>query len=180
MEESQFTEVTGPGGIHGAEEEEDPIWASGWDERSVKLMLRHRGVWSSFRLPKASFTYDGKHGWHTEWPRIREIGGDRALMTMHGMFWEFPLTFRTLDTSGLRPLSSYLKMVVDFCLWEDRLVLACNDASKFDNALVGQAQSNFWFLDPSGLTDLGPVSGFGGVWLEDDAVSYTHLRAHET
>jgi hypothetical protein len=168
VEESQFTEVTGPGGIHGAEEEEDPIWVSGWDERSVKLKLRHRGVWSSFRLPKASFTYDGKHGWHTEWPRIREIGGDRALMTMHGMFWEFPLTFRTLDTSGLRPLSSYLKMVVDFCLWEGRLVLACNDASKFDNTLVRQAQSNFWFLDPAGLTELGPVSGFGAVWLEDD------------
>jgi hypothetical protein len=168
VEESQFTEVTGPGGIQGAENDEDPIWASGWDERSVKLKLRHRGQWSTFRLPKASFTYDGKHGWHTEWPRIREIGEGRALMTMHGMFWDFPLTFRTLDRSGLRPLSSYLKMVVDFCLWEDRLVLACNDASKFDNALVGQAQSNFWFLDPADLTDLGPVSGFGGVWLEDD------------
>ncbi len=168
VEESQFTEVTGPGGIHGAANEEDPIWASGWDERSVKLKLRHRGQWSTFRLPKASFTYDGKHGWHTEWPRIREIGEDRALMTMHGMFWEFPLTFRPLDTSGLRPLSSYLKMVVDFCLWKDRLVMGCNDASKFDNALVGQAQSNFWFLDPADLADLGPVSGFGGVWLEDD------------
>lgn len=168
VEESQFTEVTGPGGIHGATEDEDPIWATGWDERSVKLKLRHHGRWSTFRLPKASFTYDGKHGWHTEWPRIREIGEDRALMTMHGMFWEFPLTFRALDTSGLRPLSSYLKMVVDFCRWGDRLVLACNDASKFDNALVGRAQSNFWFLDPADLTDLGPVSGFGGVWVNDD------------
>ena len=80
MEESQFTEVTGPGGIHGATEDEDPIWATGWDERSVKLKLRHHGRWSTFRLPKASFTYDGKHGWHTEWPRIREIdprGGSR-------------------------------------------------------------------------------------------------------
>jgi hypothetical protein len=168
VEESQFVEVTGPGGIHGGSDEEDPIWATGWDKRSVKLKLRHRGQWSTFRLPKASFSYDGKHGWHTEWPRIREIGEDRALMTMHGMFWEFPLTFRTLDTSGLRPLSSYLKMVVDFCLWGDRLVLACNDASKFDNALVGQAQSNFWFLGPADLTDLGPASGFGGVWIKDD------------
>jgi len=168
VEERQYVEVTGPGGIHGSSDEEGPIWATGWDERSVTLKLRHRGEWSTFRLPKASFTYDGKHGWHTEWPRIREIGEDRALMSMHGMFWEFPLTFRTLDTSGLRPLSSYLKMVVDFCLWGDRLVLACNDASKFDNALVGRAQSNFWFLDPADLYALGPASGFGGIWIEDD------------
>jgi hypothetical protein len=168
VEESQFTEVTGPEGILGASDEEEPIWATGWDERSVILKLRQHGHWSSFRLPKASFTYDGKHGWHTEWPRIREVGDNRALMTMHGMFWEFPLSFRTLDTSGLRPLSSYLKMVVDFCLWGDRLVMACNDASKFDNALVGQAQSNFWFLDPVDLMGLGPASGFGGVWIEDD------------
>jgi len=168
VEERQFTEVTGPGGLYGNSDEDEPVWATGWDERSVVLKLRHHGNWSTFRLPKASFTYDGKHGWHTEWSRIREIGEGRAVMTMHGMFWEFPLTFRTLDTSGLRPLSSYLKMVVDFCLWGDRLVLACNDASKFDNALVGRAQSNLWFLDPDDLTELGPASGFGGVWEKND------------
>jgi hypothetical protein len=169
IERRQFTEVTGPGGIYGNIEPEDPIWASGWDQRSVILMLREGGGWSRFRLPKASFTYDGAHGWHTEWPRIRSIEEDRALMTMHGMFWDFPLTFQRADTSGIRPLSSYLKIVVDFCAWGDRLVFACDDASKFDNRLVGQSQSNFWFLDPSELPNLGPASGFGGVWVNDDA-----------
>ncbi len=166
--EQQYTEVTGPGGIEGNSDIQDPIWATGWDERSIILKLLDNGKWFTFRLPKASFTYDGRHGWHTEWPRIREIDNGRLLMTMHGTFFEFPKSFSHQNTAGILPLSTYLKMIVDYCLWEGQLVFACNDASKFDNAFVGQAQSNLWFLQPQDLRDQGPVLGFGGVWLDDE------------
>ncbi len=77
---NQFTEVTGPGGIHGNTNSNDPLWAMGWDHRSLILMLLENGKWHTFRLPKGSHSYDGAHGWNTEWPRIREIGeGDRLL-----------------------------------------------------------------------------------------------------
>jgi hypothetical protein len=88
---NQFTEVTGPGGIYGNENPAtDPIWTIGWDHRSLILMLRDGGQWHSFRLPKPSHSYDGAHGWNTEWPRIRDIGEENLLMTMHGAFWRFP------------------------------------------------------------------------------------------
>jgi len=38
---TQFTEVTGPGGIYGNENPAtDPLWSIGWDARSLILMLR--------------------------------------------------------------------------------------------------------------------------------------------
>jgi hypothetical protein len=52
---NQFTEVTGPGGIHGNENPEtDPVWSMGWDHRSLILMMLEGGKWLNFRLPKAS------------------------------------------------------------------------------------------------------------------------------
>ncbi|MEA3479995.1 MAG: hypothetical protein U9R60_17570, partial [Bacteroidota bacterium] len=39
---NQFVEVTGPGGIYGNEDPEtDPIWATGWDHKSVLLGVRN-------------------------------------------------------------------------------------------------------------------------------------------
>ena len=67
-----------------------PIWSIGWDHRSLILMVLDGGKWHAYRLPKASHSYDGAHGWNTEWPRIRDIGEKDLLMTMHGMFWRFP------------------------------------------------------------------------------------------
>ena len=118
----QFTEITGPGGIYGSPDPyETPIWALGWDPKSVILMLNDGGRWSSYRLPKTSHSYDGSHGWNTEWPRIREIGGKDYLMTMHGAFWKFPPTFSNADTSGIRMRSSYLKVIGDFCKWQNKI-----------------------------------------------------------
>jgi hypothetical protein len=178
---NQFTEVTGPGGILGnSRPETDPIWSVGWDARSVLLMLRDGGRWQAFRLPKATHTYDGAHGWNTEWPRIRDIGPEGRpdlLMNMHGMFYSFPIDFRASDTSGIRPRSSYLKVVGDFCRWNDRVVFGCDDAAKseFLNkrkakgaiAAAGHSQSNLWFVDPEQLDDLGPTLASGGVWVRD-------------
>ena len=168
VERKQFVEVTGPGGIHGNAKTSDPLWATGWDKRSVILKLLDGGEWRTFRLPRASNTYDASHGWFTEWPRIREIGDGRMLMTMHGMFWEFPKGFRAGDTAGIRPLSCYLKIVADWCLWDGRLAFACDDAAiTGGNYLVGQSQSNLWFVDPAKLDAFGPAMGTGGPWLDD-------------
>jgi hypothetical protein len=176
---NQFTEVTGPGGIKGnANSETDPIWTIGWDYRSVILMVKEKGGWNSYRLPKASHTYDGAHGWNTEWPRIRDIGeaGSR-LMTMHGMFWNFPETFSVKNSAGIYPRSTYLKVIGDFTRWNDRLVFGCDDTAKseFLNkreakgklAGPGQSQSNLWFTPLDKPDHLGPVLGHGSVWLNE-------------
>jgi hypothetical protein len=176
---NQFTEVTGPGGIEGNAHSGDPLWSIGWDHRSLILMLLDGGTWHSFRLPKASHCYDGAHGWNTEWPRIRDIGEKDLLMTMHGSFWKFPRTFSLANTAGIAPRSTYLKVIGDFCKWNDSLVIGCDDSAKseFLNkrkvkggvAGPGQSQSNLWFIAPETLDALGGPLGRGAVW-ENDAV----------
>lgn len=175
---NQFTEVTGPGGIFGSDHpESDPVWSLGWDHRSLILMVLENGIWSAFRLPKVSHTYDGAHGWNTEWPRIREIGEKDLLMTMHGAFWRFPRTFSNSNRGGIRVRSAYLKVIGDFCQWQNRLVFGCDDAAKseFLNkrkvkggiAGPGQSQSNLWFTDRDIPDKLGPAHASGSIWLHD-------------
>jgi hypothetical protein len=175
---NQFTEVTGPGGISGnPNPATDPLWSIGWDHRSLILMVLDAGRWHAYRLPKASHSYDGAHGWNTEWPRIREIGEKDLLMTMHGSFWRFPRDFSPAKSSGLAPRSNYMKVVGDFTRWGDRLVLGCDDTAKSEflnkrkakGKLVGpgQSQSNLWFLDPAQLDQFGPALGRGAVWFNE-------------
>ena len=175
---NQFTEVTGPGGIEGNLPGDDRLWSIGWDNRSLILKLLDGGQWHAFRLPKATHTYDGAHGWNTEWPRIRDIGEDALLMTMHGEFWRFPKTFSAANSAGIAPRSTYLKVIGDFCRWQDRVVCGCDDTaqSEFLNkdrlkgnlAGPGKSQSNLWFVEPPRLDHLGPALGRGAVWLNDD------------
>jgi hypothetical protein len=175
---NQFTDVTGPGGIAGNPPGDDRLWSIGWDHRSLILMLLDGGKWHSFRLPKASHCYDGAHGWNTEWPRIRDIGEDALLMTMHGEFWKFPNTFSAVNTAGIAPRSTYLKVIGDFCRWNDHLIFGCDDTaqSEFLNkdrlkgslAGPGKSQSNLWFVEPPRLDAFGPPLGRGAVWLNDD------------
>lgn len=175
---SQFTEVTGPGGLEGnLDPARDPIWSIGWDHRSLILMVLDRGTWHPYRLPKASHCYDGAHGWNTEWPRIRDVGEPDLLMTMHGSFWRFPRGLAVDRSAGIAPRSTYLKVIGDFCRWDDRIVLACDDAAKSEflnrrkakGALAGpgQSQSNLWFVEPGRLDQLGPALGRGAVWLRE-------------
>jgi hypothetical protein len=175
---NQFTEVTGPGGLTGNKNPAtDPVWSVGWDFRSLLLQVLDRGTWHTYRLPKSSHSYDGAHGWNTEWPRIRDIGETDLLMTMHGAFWRFPKNFDSSHSAGISPRSNYLKVIGDFSRWGDRLVLGCDDTAKseFLNkrkakgtlAAPGQSQSNLWFIEPAQLDRLGPVIGRGAVWLGD-------------
>lgn len=180
---SQFVEVTGPGGIYGnANPATDPIWATGWDHKSVLLGVRdHNEGWSFYRLPKASHSYDGAHGWNTEWPRIRDVGTEGKpdyLMTMHGMFWKFPQTFTTQNTTGIRPRSAYLKVIGDFTRWNDRLVFGCDDSAqkeflnkrkiKGDIGGPGQSNSNLWFTSLNKPDELGPNTAQGSAWLSEN------------
>ena len=180
---NQFCEVTGPGDLYGNTDPDAPIWATGWDHRSLLLMVRADGAWHTYRLPKSSHSYDGAHGWNTEWPRIREVGEDDLLMTMHGAFWRFPADFGPGRARGIRPRSNYLKIIGDFARWGDRLVFGCDDAArseflnrraaKGEAQAAGQSQSNLWFVDPPLLDRLGPVLGRGGLWLNEDVPAGT-------
>jgi hypothetical protein len=170
---TNFTEVTGPGGIHSSPDD-NRVWALGWDKRSVLLAVREANVWHHFRLPKGSYTHDALHGWFTEWPRIREVGDNKWLMHMHGLFYDFPPTFSVNDTSGLRPICTYLKMPVDYCAWRDGIAMACDDTSIMQNPLAGQSHSNLRFLQWSDLATSGAPSGWGGVWIEES------VRANQT
>jgi hypothetical protein len=178
---NQFCEVTGPGGIYGNQNPEtDPIWTNGFDYKSVLIGVRGNGKWKFFRLPKASHTYDGAHGWNTEWPRIRDVGTKEKpeyLMTMHGLFWHFPSTFSTENSSGIRPRSAYLKVIGDFTQWNGQLIIGCDDAAKneFLNKRKvkgnicgpGQSNSNLWFISPETPDQLGPNNAEGAVWISE-------------
>ena len=180
---NQFVELTGPGGIYGNENPEtDPIWATGWDHKSVLLGVREpRKGWTFYRLPKASHSYDGAHGWNTEWPRIRNVGTERKpdyLMTMHGLFWCFPQTFASSTSAGIRPRTSYLKVIGDFTRWNDELVFGCDDSAQkeFLNKRrakgsiegPGQSNSNLWFTSLTKPDELGPATADGAVWEKEE------------
>jgi hypothetical protein len=189
----QFTDVTGPGGIHGPPSEDAPLWAIGWDEKSVVLMVRSaadakagREPWHTFRLPIACASYTGDHGWHTEWPRIREIvpaakgKPARFILTMHGGWYELPGTFSAEHPVGLEPICSHLKITGDVTFWpswqvngEDILVFGCDDTAKSGfktalqntrNDLNGRSNSNLWFTSRKDLRTLGRPGGTAYVW----------------
>jgi hypothetical protein len=136
------------------------------------------GKWTSYRLPKGSHSYDGAHGWNTEWPRIRDIGEEGSrLMTMHGLFWKFPANFSSKHSTGVSPRSAYLKVIGDFTRWQGRLVFGCDDTAKSEflnkrpakGALAGpgQSQSNLWFTALDAPDKLGPAIGRGSVWVDE-------------
>lgn len=179
---NQFVEVTGPGGIYGnANQQTDPIWATGWDHKSVLLGVRTPASgWSFYRLPKASHSYDGAHGWNTEWPRIRDVGTEDSpdyLMTMHGMFWRFPGSFTPANSGGIRPRSAYLKVIGDYTRWHNQLVFGCDDSAqkeflnkrKLKGGIEGpgQSNSNLWFTGVDEPDKLGPNTAGGSVWLSE-------------
>lgn len=172
VERKNFTEVTGPGGIQGATNTNDVAWALGWDKRSVLLKLLENGVWSTYRLPKGSYTHDAFLGWYTEWPRIRELTPALTLMHMHGLFYDFPRTFSSSNTAGLAPICTYVKMPVDYCWWDGRIAMGRDDASTTGgNIWAGQSHSAPWFGQRSDLEQWGAPAGFGGLWRNDAVTS---------
>jgi hypothetical protein len=172
INDNQFTEVTGPGGIKGNDSVNDPLWSMGWDHRSLLLKLLDGGKWTTFRLPKADYSYEGLHGWHVEWPRIRQVGPNgEYLMNHHGMWFDFPGKFSGRHHPAPRPIASHLKITGDFARWKDQVVFGCDDnaLSRFGpgSALTDQSHSNLWFADWDKLKDNGRPCGWGGPWVHD-------------
>ena len=167
VERRQFTEVTGPGGIYGSPDDHAPLWSVGWDRRSLRLKLLQDGEWYTYLLPKAAHNNDPKHGWFTEWPRIRAIGEGHMMMDMHGMFYAFPPSFCLGQTAGIAPIASHMRYIPDFCEWNGQIVLATDEASIMKNKHCGQPQSNLWFGTQADIKKWGPRSGYGGPWVED-------------
>ena len=170
-------EVTGPGGIHGATNADDPVWALGWDENSALLMVRSPADgWHKYRLPKGSHTHDSYSGWYTEWPRIRDVGlaSGQYLMNQHALLYRFPPNFDPTHTGGIVPVSNFLKMIVDYADFNGRIVMGCDDVSSFANPNYGRVHSNFTFLEKSAVDSYGGAAhGAGGVWLNQPVAAGT-------
>jgi hypothetical protein len=164
LEEFPFTEV------FSARAFGQPMFATGWDQKSVILKAFINGAWKTYRLPKSSFAFDETS--NTEWMRIREVETERALMDCHGLFYE--LSYHTYGNSiwGIRPISKHLRVVPDFCSWRGMLVLAGNQSTPMQfqttnldrNPLAGQPQAGLWFGKTDDLWSFGKPTGWGGPW----------------
>ncbi len=167
IERSPFVEVTGRGDFSKT------MFASGWDRASaiLKLYTRESKTWKTYRLPKASHTFD--HWWQTEWPRIRETEHERFLMDCHGMFYELSPWAYGGHIWGVRPISTHLWVLGDFCSWQGMLVMGSDNASPAGehNPFTGEPQSNLWFGRTDDLWSLGKPSGWGGPWHGTDVTA---------
>ena len=169
IERRQYTEVTGPEGIRPTSAGlRDPVWAIGWDKRSLRLQVLKDGEFTIFLLPKGCLNNDASHGWFTEWPRIRDVGQKDLLMDMHGMFFRFPQNFGPKNSAGIEPIGSHLRYIPDFCEWNGQLVLATDEASIQGNPLTGQPQSNLWFGSFEDLSEWGPRNAAGSIYMDDE------------
>ena len=175
IDHNKYNEITTRRGVAGNDPDaDDPVWAVGWDHRSVLLNVRDAGSgrWTRYRLPKGSYTHDQEPGWYTEWPRIRDVGlsdGDLA-MNEHGLLYRFPAGFSAAETAGIVPVGTFHKMMVDYTEWDGRIVMGCNDVSPFHHPLHGWSHSNLMFLEKEQFDGYGgrPM-GFGGPWVRDAA-----------
>ncbi len=154
--------------IHGRQNFADTIFATGWDRASaiLKVFTNNDKTWRTYRLPKASHTFD--HKWQTEWPRIREVEHERFLMDHHGMFYELSPWAYEGHVWGIRPISTHLWVIPDFCTYRGLLVLGADNASPAHgkNTLTAEPQSGLWFGKTDDLWQFGKPKGWGGPWWE--------------
>lgn len=164
LENKAFTEVWAAGSFG------QPIVATGWDNISAILRVFVNGEWKRYRIPKGSRTWDETSC--TEWMRIREVETERALMDCHGLFYEIGMHTYGDQLWAIRPVSSHLRVIPDFCSWRGMLVLAGNQATpmKFGpqdrNPLAGQSQAGLWFGKTDDLWSFGKPQGMGGAWYQ--------------
>ena len=166
----QHLDISGPSGLTGAKNDVDPVWALGWDLRSTFIRVRTAaGEWTTYRLPKPSYTADGIHGSNTEWPRICDVGSGPRLMFLHNGLYSLPETFSPANSAGLRQISSALVTITDIANWNGRLALSLQQTSVHGIPFLvpGQPHSNIQFLPQADLAKWGPAAARGGVWVED-------------
>ncbi|MGP5198635.1 hypothetical protein ACTXKN_05700 [Brachybacterium alimentarium] len=164
LERKPFTAIGGRGDFT------DTIFATGWDAASaiLEVYTARDNTWTRYRLPKASHTFD--HKWQTEWPRIRETEHERLLVDHHGMFYELSPWAYGGRIWGLRPISTHLWVLGDFCSWKGMLVLGADNASPSGgkNVTTAEPQSGLWFGKTDDLWSFGKPSGWGGPWWREE------------
>jgi len=141
----------------------NPIFATGWDKKSVILKCYNdrTKAWKRYRLPKGSHSFD--HAWNTEWMRIREAQTERFIMDAFGIFYELPMMTYGGFVWGIKPISYHLRIVPDFCFWRGMFVMA---GDQTDHG-VGQPQSGLLFQNIDDLWNYGKPRGWGAVWQND-------------
>lgn len=164
LEHKPFTAVAGRGDFGGT------IFASGWDQASAILEVYTSADdrWTRYRLPKASHTFD--HKWQTEWPRIREVEHERFLMDHHGMFYELSPWAYGGRVWGVRPISTHLWVLGDFCSWQGLFVAGADNASPShgQNVTTAEPHSGMWFGKTDDLWRFGKPAGWGGPWWQSE------------
>lgn len=165
LERAPFAEIAGRSNMGEA------IFATGWDRASAILKVFAAGQWRTYRLPKASHTFD--HMFTTEWPRIREVESERFLMDCHYMFYELTPLVYDGKVWGVRPISTHLRIIPDFCSWNGMLVLSGNQVTPIrdSNLWAGEPQSNLWFGKTDDLWQFGKPKGWGGPWWKTPVVA---------
>ncbi len=157
-----FTCVSGRHGFGGT------IFATGWDQASALMCVFTDAdkKWTTYRLPKASHCFD--HKWQTEWPRIRETEHERLLMDHHGMFYELSPWAYGNRVWGVRPISTHLWVLGDFCTWRGMMVMGADNASPSHGVspTTAEPQSGLWFGKTDDLWNFGKPKGWGGPWYE--------------
>jgi hypothetical protein len=160
LERKPFTAISGRHEFGGT------IFATGWDQASalLKVFTAADRKWTTYRLPKASHCFD--HKWQTEWPRIREVEHERLLMDHHGMFYELSPWAYGGRIWGVRPISTHLWVMGDFCSWRGMLVLGADNASPSHgmSPTTADPQSGLWFGKTDDLWSFGKPKGWGGPW----------------
>lgn len=160
LEEKPFTCVSGRHDFGGT------IFATGWDQASaiMKVYTNANDEWTTYRLPKASHCFD--HKWQTEWPRIREVEHERLLMDHHGMFYELSPWAYGNRVWGVRPVSTHLWVLGDFCSFRGMLVMGADNASPSHGAspTTAEPQSGIWMGKTDDLWQFGKPAGWGGPW----------------
>jgi hypothetical protein len=165
LEKKPFNEVAGRKNMGSV------TFATGWDKASAILKVFAKGNWSTYRLPKATHCFD--QYWQTEWPRIREVETERFLMDCHGMFYELSPIAYGGKVWGVRPISTHLRIIPDYCSWRGFLVLAGNQVTPiYDNILhAGEPQANLWFGKTDDLWQFGKPAGWGGPWWDQPVLA---------
>ena len=160
LDEKPYTCISGRHDFGGT------IFATGWDQASaiMKVFTKNDQKWTTYRLPKASHCFD--HKWATEWPRIREVEHERLLMDHHGMFYELSPWAYGNRIWGVRPISTHLWVLGDFCTFRGMLVLGADNASPShgDSPTTAEPQSGIWLGKTDDLWQFGKPKGWGGPW----------------
>lgn len=164
LEHKPFTAIGGRHEFGGT------IFATGWDAASaiLEVFTEADGTWTRYRMPKASHCFD--HKWQTEWPRIREVEHERLLLDHHGMFYELSPWAYGGRIWGVRPISTHLWVLGDFCSWRGMLVAGADNASPSHglNPTTAEPQSGLWLGKTDDLWSYGKPAGWGGPWWQDD------------